>query len=47
MVVAKPGALSVQRHDKRVGVLQLEQHPLRARLAGQQAGQFPVQAVDK
>ena len=28
MVVAKPGALGVQRHDERVGVLQLQQRPL-------------------
>ena len=47
LVVAKPGALGVQRHDERVGVLQLQQRPLRARTARQQVGKFPVQPVDK
>src|SRR5437899_6990965 len=42
LVVAKPGALGVQRHDERVGVLQLQQRPLRARTARQQVGKFPV-----
>ena len=30
LVIAKPGALSVQRNDERVRVLELQQHPLRA-----------------
>src|SRR5207248_11506348 len=46
MVIAEPGALGVQRYDERVGVLQLQQRPLRARTARQQVGKFPVQPVD-
>ena len=46
-MVAKPGALGVERHDERVGVLQLQQHLLRARAAGQQVGELAVQPVDE
>ena len=35
LVVAKPGALRVERHDERVGVLQFEQHLFRAQAARQ------------
>ena len=47
LVVAKPGALSVERHNKRVGFLQFQQHLLRARPARQQVGEFTVQPFDK
>ena len=46
VVVAKPRALGVERHDKRVGVLQFQQDPFRARAAGQQIGQFTVDPVE-
>ena len=47
LVVAKPGALSVERHDERVGVLQFQQHLLRARAACQQVGELTVHPVDE
>jgi hypothetical protein len=47
LVVAKPRALRVERHDERVGVLKLQQQLLRARAASQQVGEFTVQPVDK
>ena len=47
MVIAKPRALGVERHDERVGVLEFEQHLLRARAAGQQVGEFTVHPVDE
>src|SRR5207237_9560756 len=35
VVVPEPGPLGVQRQDKRVRVLQVQQDPFRARVAGQ------------
>ena len=45
LVVAKPRPLRVQRHHKRVGVLELQQDPLRAQAAGQQIGQLAVDTI--
>ena len=47
LVVAKPGALSVERHDERVRFLQFQQHLLRARAASQQVGELAVHPVDQ
>ena len=47
MVVAKPGALGVERDDERVRVFELQQDPFRARAAGQQIGQLPVDPVEQ
>ena len=47
MVVAKPRAPGVERHDERVGVLQFQQHLLRAQAPCQQVGEFTVNPVDK
>ena len=47
MVVAKPRALGVERHDKRVRVLECQQDPFRARAASQQISQFAVDAIEQ
>ena len=47
VVVAEPGTLGVQRFDERVGVLEVEQDPFRARPTGQQIGQFAVDPVEQ
>jgi hypothetical protein len=47
VVVAEPRALGVQRFDERVGVLEVEQDPFRARPAGQQIGQFTVDPLEQ
>ena len=47
LVVAKPGSLSVERHDEGVGVLQFQQYLLRARAVGQKIGEFAVQPFDE
>ena len=46
-MVAKPRALSVQRHDERVGVLQFQERLLRARTARQQVGELTVEPLDQ
>jgi hypothetical protein len=47
VVVAEPGALGVQRFDERVGVLEVQQDPFRARPTGQQIGQLAVDLVEQ
>ena len=47
MVVAEPGALGVERFDERVGVLEFQQDPFRARAAGQQIGQLAVDPIEQ
>ena len=44
-VVAEPGTAGVEGHDERVGVLQVQQDPLRARGPGKQVGQLAVDPV--
>ena len=46
MVVAKPGAVRVERGDERVCLLEVEQDPLRARAAGHRVGQAPRDPVE-
>src|SRR2546430_1301700 len=45
LVVSKPGALSVEGHDERVGILQLQQHLLRSRAVCQQVAEFAAYPV--
>jgi hypothetical protein len=45
LVVAKPGALSVERDDKCVGFLQFQEHLLRARPACKQIGELTVHPI--
>ena len=47
VVVAKPCPLGVERHHERVGVLELQQDPIRARAAGQQIGQLAVDPIEQ
>ena len=47
MVIAKPRALGVERHDERVRVREFQQDPLRARAAGQQVGQLAVDPFEQ
>jgi hypothetical protein len=47
VVVAKPRAPGVQRHDKRVRVFQCQQDPFRARAAGQQIRQLTVDPAEQ
>src|SRR4051794_13282742 len=47
LVVAKPCALRVERHDERVGVLESQQHLLRTRPACQQVGELTAHPVDE
>ena len=47
VVVAEPGASGVERHDERVGVLQVQQDPFRSGGAGEQVGQFAVDPVQQ
>ena len=47
VVEAEPRALRVQRDDERVGVLQVQQDPFRARAAGQQIGQLAVDPIEQ
>ena len=47
VVVAEPGPPGIQRHDERVGVLEVQQDPFRARPAGQQVGQLAVDPVEQ
>ena len=44
-VVAEPGTAGVEGHDERVGVLQVQQDPFRARGSGQQVGELAVDPV--
>ncbi len=47
VVVAKPRPPGVQRDHERVGVFETQQGPFRARVAGQQVGQFAVDAIEQ
>ena len=47
VMVTEPRALSVERHHERVRVLQVQQDPFRARLAGQQIGQLAADAIEQ
>jgi hypothetical protein len=47
VVVAEPGPPGVQGYDERVGVLEVQQDPFRARAAGQQIRQLAVDPVEQ
>ncbi len=47
VVVAEPRPLGVQRFDERVRIFEAQQDPFRARPAGQQVCQFPVDPVEQ
>jgi len=47
VVVAKPRSLGIERHDERVGVLELEQDAFRPRVAGQQVSELTVDAIEQ
>ena len=44
-VVAEPGTAGIEGHDERVGVLKVQQDPLRARGSGKQVGELAVDPV--
>ena len=47
VVIPEPGPGRVERDDKRVGVFEVEEDPLGARVTGQQIGQLAVEAVEQ
>ena len=47
MVIAEPPALGIEGQDERVRVLEVQQDPLRARVAGEQVSQFPVDTIEQ